>query len=97
MHTLNPTVPWASTKVAVKNLASFSRISGSDTDRPINRFKEPTVLRKFEISWVLAASPIARCFGPNETSDLQGPDDVTYVQQNNTRVLTVSLDWIPHS
>jgi hypothetical protein len=28
------------------------------------------VFLKLEVSWVLAASPIKRCFGPNATNDL---------------------------
>lgn len=36
----------------------------------MRRLSEPIVFLKFEISCVFADSPIARCFGPNETRAL---------------------------
>lgn len=38
--------------------------------RPINRLREPTVFLKLEVSNVFADSPMDRCLGPKETSDL---------------------------
>jgi len=36
----------------------------------MRRFREPMVFLKFETSCVFASSPIARCLGPKETSEL---------------------------
>lgn len=33
------------------------------------------MLRKFEISWVFAGSPSARCLGPKDTRDLKIGDE----------------------
>ncbi len=38
--------------------------------RPINRLREPTVFLKLEVSSVFADSPMDRCLGPKETSEL---------------------------
>jgi hypothetical protein len=69
-----PTDPPTSTNAALMNFFSTSWTSGSFIDRPINLFNEPMVFLKFEVSCVFAASPIARCFGPNATSDLHVRD-----------------------
>lgn len=68
--TLTPTVPPTSTRFTCVNFFSTSAISGSLIVRPMIRLRDPTVLRKFELSRVFADSPMARCFMPNETSDL---------------------------
>lgn len=53
------------------NCFSDSAISGSLRVRPIRRLSEPIVFLKLDVSSVLAASPIERDLGPNETRDLQ--------------------------
>lgn len=53
------------------NFFSSEAISGSDRGRPIKRLSEPTVFLKLEVSAVLAGSPMRRCLGVNETSDLE--------------------------
>ena len=53
------------------NLDSYSATSGSDSDRPISRFNDPTVFLKLEVSAVLAGSPMCRWRDVNDTSELQ--------------------------
>ena len=68
--TLTPTVPFMLTSSALINFFSISEISGSLTDLPTNRLRDPMVFLKLETSWVFALSPIERCLGPKETKDL---------------------------
>lgn len=44
--------------------------------RPINLLREPTVLRKFDVSCVFAASPRMRDLGPNATRELHASERV---------------------
>lgn len=50
--------------------ASYCSMSGSPKARPTSRLSEPTVLRKLDVSAVLAGSPIARVRGPKPTREL---------------------------
>lgn len=52
------------------NFFSTSWTSGSLAVRPSNRFKDPMVFLKLDVSWVFADSPIDRCLGPKATKDL---------------------------
>lgn len=49
-------------------------ISESAMVRPINRFNEPIVFLKFDVSCDFADSPRVRCLGPNATNDLDKID-----------------------
>lgn len=52
------------------NFFSISCTSGSENVRPRSRFNDPMVFLKFDVSCVLAGSPMARVFGPKATNDL---------------------------
>jgi hypothetical protein len=77
-QTLTPMLPFTSTSSALMNFFSNSAISGSFRDRPTSRFIEPTVFLKFDVSAVLAGSPICRWRGVKETRELwvSGPGAV---------------------
>ena len=64
-----PAWPLISTREADTNSCSIWT-SGSFKARPANRFKDPTVFFRLEISWVFADSPRYRDLGPKPTRDL---------------------------
>jgi len=57
----------------------------------MRRFREPIVFLKLEVSWVLAASPIKRCFVLYATKDLHSfsMTHTTYVLELHVRCGTI--------
>jgi hypothetical protein len=63
----------------------------------MQRFSDPTVFLKLEVSWVLAASPMARTLGPKATSDLFQNQSALCSASSYTssRPRTAFGDWRP--